>query len=162
MIRKPNTFQKWIHRFLMIKAVSALISKVLHRADGFLLRLSRGRYTFTGLVGLPIIQLTTLGARTRQPRTLTLVGVPDHDKLILLATNFGKDFNPGWYYNLKANPECQVQWKGKTEIFTARETTGDEYKDYWQLGVSYYAGYEKYKQRACQRHIPIMVLEPKK
>jgi deazaflavin-dependent oxidoreductase (nitroreductase family) len=160
--RKPNTFQKWIHQFLMMKTVSALISKVLHRADASLLYVTRGRYTFTGLAGLPIIQLTTIGARTRKARTLTLVGVPDHDRVILLATNFGQNSNPGWYYNLKAHPECQVQCNGTTKTFVARETSGDEYQRYWQLGVAYYAGYEKYKQRAAHRHIPIMVLEPEK
>ena len=39
--------------------------------------------------------------------------------------------------------------------------TGEEYKKYWQLGGSYYKGYEKYKKRASHRYIPIMVLEPK-
>lgn len=160
MIRKPNALQKQIHRFLMSKPVSALIAKVLHPADAFMLRLTRGRRTFTELVGLPIVQLTMRGAKTGQLRTLTLVGLPDHDKFALIATNFGRMHNPGWYYNLKANPECQVKRHGKKEAFLARETSGAEYDKYWQLAVSYYEGYEKYKERA-PRKIPVMVLEPK-
>jgi hypothetical protein len=39
---------------------------------------------------------------------------------------------------------------------------GDEYEKYWRLALSYYAGYEKYRERAVHRHIPVMLLEPKK
>lgn len=161
MIRKPNAFQKRMHRFLMLKPVSIFLSKVLHRADALLLRLSGQRHTFTELAGLPIIQLTMRGAKTGKLRTLTLVSVPDNGKLALIATNFGQAHNPGWYYNLKAHPECQVKRSGQAIAFVARETIGDEYAKYWQLAVSYYAGYEKYKERAS-RKIPVMVLEPKR
>jgi deazaflavin-dependent oxidoreductase (nitroreductase family) len=156
----PNALQRGIHRFLMLKPVSALLPNILHRADAFLLRLTRDRYTFTGLVGLPIAQLTMTGARTGTLRTITLVGVPDDDRLALFATNFGRRRNPGWYYNLKAHPECQVVWRGERGTFIARETDGAEYEKYWRLGVAYYEGYEKYKLRAGRR-IPVLVLEPK-
>lgn len=161
MIRKPNVLQKLLHRFLAMKAISFLLSKVLQRADSFMLRLTGGRHTFTELAGLPIIQLTMKGAKTSKLRTLTLVGVSDNGKLALIATNFGQTHNPGWYYNLKAHPECRVKCNGKEEAFIARETSGDEYEKYWQLAVSYYEGYERYKERA-PRKIPIMVLEPQR
>lgn len=157
---RPSTIQKLIHRFLMLNPVSVFLSKFLHHADSFMLRLTAGRHTFAGLVGLPIAQLTMVGAKTGKPRTITLVGIPADGRLVLLATNFGQKHNPAWYHNLKAHPECQVQWNGKAGRFVARETGGDEYKKYWQLGVAYYAGYEKYKERAGRR-IPVMVLEPK-
>jgi deazaflavin-dependent oxidoreductase (nitroreductase family) len=134
----------------------------LYRADAFLLRLTAGRRTFTELAGLPIAQLTVTGARTGTTRTLTLVGVPDDGRLVLFATNFGQKQNPAWYYNLKAHPECHVQWKDRTGTYTAREASGAEYGRYWQMGVLYYGGYEAYKARAAPRHIPVMVLEPKK
>lgn len=158
---KPNALQKRMHRFLMSKPVSALMAKILHRADSFMLLLTGGRHTFTELAGLPIIQLKMKGAKTGKLRTLTLVGLPDHDRLALVATNFGQTQNPGWYYNLKAHPECRVEWNGKEEIFVARETNGNEYDEYWKLAVSYYEGYEEYKKRA-RRKIPVMVLELKK
>ena len=127
-----------------------------------MLRLTAGRHTFTELAGFPIAQLTMTGARTGTPRTLTLLAVPDDGRLVLFATNFGQKHNPAWYYNLKAYPECQVQRNGRSGTFTAREAAGEEYGKYWQMGVSYYRGYEEYKARAAHRHIPIMVLEPKK
>ena len=126
-----------------------------------MLRLTHNRHTFAELVGLPIIQLTTVGAKTNLPRSLPLVGLIDQEKIALIASSFGREHNPGWYYNLKAHPECDVLFRGRTGKYVAREMEGDEYAYYWQLAVSYYAGYEKYKERAAHRHIPVMLLEPK-
>ena len=127
-----------------------------------MLRLTAERHTFTELVGLPVAQLTMIGAKTGKPRSITLVCLPDGDRLVLIATNFGQKHNPAWYYNLKAHPECQVSFNSRTRTYIARETEGSEYEKYWQLALSYYAGYDKYKQRAAHRHIPVMLLEPKK
>lgn len=158
---KPNAYQKLVHLFLMLKPVSAFLAVALHRADTVLLRLTNGKHTVTRIVGLPVIQLTTKGARTGQWRTVPLVSVVDHETIALIASNFGGRHAPGWYYNLKANPECEVKFNGSMKKYIARETSGDEYHHYWQMAVSLYAGYEKYKQRAAHRNIPVMVLKPK-
>jgi len=146
----------------MLRPVSAFLALVLHHADILLLRLTRGKHTVAEIVGLPIIQLTTKGAKTGQLRTVPLVSVVDGEMLALIASNFGGKHAPGWYYNLKAHPECEVKFNGAIRKFVARETEGDEYLHYWMTAVSLYAGYEKYKERAAHRHIPVMVLEPKK
>jgi F420H(2)-dependent quinone reductase len=86
----------------------------------------------------------------------------DQEKIALIASSFGRKHNPSWYYNLKTHPECEVQVNERTRACIARESSRDEYEKYWQLGVSYYEGYEKYKERAPHRHIPVMVLEPKR
>lgn len=161
-IIKPNAFQKLIHRFLMLSSVSAGLAKILHHADIFMLHLTRNRHTFSELVGLPIIQITTMGAKTKQPRTLPLVGLFEGEKIGLIASSFGREHNPGWYYNLKIHPECEVMFKSRARKYIARELDGDEYDHYWQLAVANYAGYQKYKERAAHRHIPVMLLEPKK
>jgi len=158
---KPNVYQKLVHHILMLRPVSAFLSLVLHRADVLLLKLTRGRYTFTRIVGLPVIQLTTKGAKTGKLRTVPLVSLYDRGVIGLIASNFGGRHAPGWYYNLKANPECEVKFNGTSQKFIARETDGDEYYHYWRMAISLYAGYEKYKERAASRHIPVMVLEPK-
>lgn len=162
MIRKPKAVQRLLHRVFMLKPVTAFFASRVHHIDQGVLALTEGRHTATEILGWNMIQLLTLGARTGQPRRVPLLAVFDGEKIGLIASSFGRKRNPGWYYNLKAHPECQVQWKGKVAAFVAHEAYGDEYKKYWQLGVSYYAGYEKYKERAPYRHIPVMVLEPKK
>ncbi len=162
MIRKPNVLQRLIHRFVMLRPVTAVLAPWVHRVDQAVLKLTKGKFTVAEFLGWNVVQLTTKGAKSGQPRTMPLIGLFDDEKIALIASRFGREHNPGWYYNLKAHPECTVQWNGKTGTFVARETEGDEYKKYWQLGMSTYAGYEKYKERAAHRHIPVMVLEPKK
>jgi deazaflavin-dependent oxidoreductase (nitroreductase family) len=161
MHRKPNAFQRFIHRFLMLRPVSAFMARVLHHADTFLLRLSRGKMTFAQLSGLPIIVLTTTGAKTGKQRSLPLAGLPDGEKYILIASNFGQAHHPGWYFNLKANPECTVKRGGQVGKYIAREADELENERYYDLAVSYYIGYAAYKQRAGDRKVPVMVLEPK-
>jgi deazaflavin-dependent oxidoreductase (nitroreductase family) len=161
MIRKPNAIQKLIHRFFMLRLVTAFFAPWAHRIDKVLLKLTRGNFTASEILGWNIIQLTTIGARTGEPRTMPLIGIFDGKKIALVASSFGRERNPGWYYNLKAHPECEVHFNGRSGRYAARETLGDEYERYWQLAVSCYTGYEKYKQRAAHRHIPVVVLEPK-
>jgi deazaflavin-dependent oxidoreductase (nitroreductase family) len=161
MIRRPNAFQKLIHRFLMLYPVTAFFAPWIHQLDKAVLKLTNGNYTVAEMIGWNVIQLTTTGAKTGQPRTMPLIGLFDGERIALIASSFGRKHNPSWYYNLKAHPECKVRSSKRTGTYIARETEGEEYKKYWQLGVAYYAGYEKYKERASHRHIPVMVLEPK-
>jgi deazaflavin-dependent oxidoreductase (nitroreductase family) len=145
----------------MLMPVSLVLAQTLHHLDGFLLRVSGSRFTFTELVGLPMAQLTTKGAKTGALRSLPLVAIPIEARYALIATNFGQKHNPAWYYNLKAHPECELSHQGRSRTYRAREIWGEEYKKYWQLALTYYAGYEKYKERAAPRSIPILILETK-
>lgn len=162
MDRKPNAFQKLLHRFLMLRPVSAFLSVALYRIDTLMLRFTKGKHTVAELVGLPIIQITTIGAKTRELRTMPLVSMFDSEKIALIGSNFGGKHNPGWYYNLKAHPQCTVKVNGLAAEYIARQVEGEERKKYWQMAVSYYKGYELYKVRAAHRQIPVMVLEPAK
>jgi len=159
---KPNTLQKFLHKIAMLRPVTAFAAPRIHRLDRTLLERTNGKFSILGLLGWPIIEITTIGAKTNQPRSLPLVGIFDKEKIALIASSFGREHNPGWYYNLKAHPECDVLFNGKTGKYISRELEGDEYASYWKIAVSYYAGYEKYKERAAHRHIPVMLLEPKK
>ena len=158
---KPNALQKLLHRFLMIRWVTAFFAPRIHRVDKAFIELTKGKHSLAEILGWPIVEITTLGAKSNQLRTMPLIGVIDNEKIALIASNFGREHNPGWYYNLKVHPECEVLFKGRTGKYIARETEGDEYNRYWKMAVSYYIGYEKYKERAAHRHIPVMVLEPK-
>jgi len=160
MTRQPTPLQRIIHRFVMLRPITAFFAPWVHWVDKAVLKLTRGKYTISEMIGWDIIQLTTTGAKTGQPRTMPLIGLFDGEKIALIASSFGRKQNPAWYYNLKAHPECEVQSSKRTGTYIARETDGDEYRKYWQMGVSYYEGYEKYKERAG-RKIPVMVLEPK-
>lgn len=159
---KPNAFQKFIHRFLMLKWVSAFLAVVLYRLDGSVSRFTGGKYAVTEFVGLPIIYLTTLGAKTGEARTLPLVSLFDGEKIALIGSNFGRKPNPGWYYNLKRNPLCEVLYRGRKQSYLARQAEGAEREKYWNLALAYYQGYALYERRAAHRTIPVMILEPLK
>ena len=163
MIRKPNTAQKFLHRFFMLKPVTDFFAPRIHHLDNAVLKLTRGKFTAVEILGWNVIQLTTIGAKSHQRRTVPLVGIFDGQKIALIASSFGRHHNPGWFYNLKANPECKVLFKGKSLKYVAREIDGSEGERYFQMAVDQYAGYKRYRERASQshRHIPIMLLEPK-
>lgn len=146
----------------MLHPVSLVLSRILHRADNAFFKLTGGAHSIAEIVGLPIVQLRTIGAKSGKNLTLPIVGLSDDEKIALISTNFGRRRNPGWYYNLKANPRCEVIKGRQVCVYMAREVNGDEYDRYWRLALSYYAGYEKYKERAAPRRIPIMLLEPVK
>jgi deazaflavin-dependent oxidoreductase (nitroreductase family) len=93
---------------------------------------------------------------------MPLAAVKDGDKFALIGSNFGQKNNPGWYYNLKANPKCTVRVDGQSGEYIARETQGEEREKYWQMAVGFYAGYELYEKRASHRRIPVIILEPSK
>ena len=162
MTIKPNAVQSLIHQFIMLRPVTAFFANKIHLIDKVVLKWTKGNYTLSEFAGWNVIQLTTIGAKTNQPRTMPLVGIFDNEKIALIATSFGRKHNPGWYYNLRANPECFVEWNRKSGAYMAHEAKGNEYEQYWQLAISSYVGYEKYRERASHRHIPVMVLEPKK
>lgn len=158
---KPNAFQRLIHQFVMLRPVTAFFANKVHLIDKLVLKLTRDKYTLSEFAGWNIIQLTTTGAKSNQPRTIPLVGLFDGENIALIASNFGRKHNPGWYYNLKTNPFCDVIFKGKSGNYVAREVEGAQYERYFQMAVSQYAGYQKYKERAPHRHVPVMLLKPK-
>jgi deazaflavin-dependent oxidoreductase (nitroreductase family) len=162
MIHRPNAVQRLIHRFFMLAPVTDFFAPRVHHLDNVVLKLTRGKFTAVEIMGWNVIQLTTIGAKSHQPRSLPLVGIFDGEKIALIASSFGRQHNPSWYYNLKANPICEVLFKGKSMQYIARETAGDETDKYFQMAVDQYAGYQKYKERAPHRHIPVMLLEPRK
>ncbi len=114
------------------------------------------------LVGIPAFRITSIGAKSKQPRSLVLYGFSEGEQIALIASNFGQTHNPSWYYNLKANPKCQVEWRGTSREYIAREAVGEERERFWRLAVSYYKGYDLYKIRAAHRQIPVMILEAAK
>lgn len=122
---RPNWWQRLIARMASSGPGAWLLSRVMHRLDRGLMRLSGVRLMLPGLVvGVPTILITTTGARSGQPRTLPLVAVPDGERLILIASNWGGQRNPGWYYNLKANPACEGAVEGESKQYVARGGRG--------------------------------------
>lgn len=142
-------------------AGSWLFARLAHRLDGPILRLTAGRVSLTSLLaGLPIVTLTTTGAKSGKPRSVPLVGLPDGDQIILIASNFGQTHYPAWYHNLRAYPEATLTINGQTGRYVAEEVTGEEREAYWRQAVALYPGYAAYRRRVGARHIPVVRLMP--
>jgi deazaflavin-dependent oxidoreductase (nitroreductase family) len=112
------------------------------------------------LTGLPVIRLTTIGAKSGKLRTLPVVGLSDGDKVVVIASNYGQAHHPAWYFNLRAHPEATLEVPGRTGTYLAREATPAERQIYWRRASDIYVGFPAYQQRTQGRVIPIIVLTP--
>src|SRR5512147_2223825 len=93
--RRPNLMQRALHRILMLRPVTAILIPTLHRADTLTWKWNRGRFSLTSaLAGLPTCKVTTIGAKSKLPRMVPLVGLPDGEKIVLIASNFGQAHHP--------------------------------------------------------------------
>ncbi len=123
-------------------------------------RLTRGRigHRFPGAA--PMLLLNHTGARSGTVRTAPLVYVEDGRDLVLVASKGGHPRNPGWYHNLRANPDTTVQVGAAIRPVHARVATAAERGRLWPMAVAAYSGYDGYQART-EREIPLVVLEPR-
>jgi deazaflavin-dependent oxidoreductase (nitroreductase family) len=110
--------------------------------------------------GQPILLLVTMGAKTGKRRPTPLLYLQDGERIVVIASNGGRERHPAWYYNLRKNPEARVYVGGRIGTFVAREVSGEERTVLWHKAVDYFEGFTLYEQRTT-RHIPIFVLTPK-
>jgi deazaflavin-dependent oxidoreductase (nitroreductase family) len=155
----PNLIQRGVRRIIATRPAAWALARTIHHLDGAVMRASGGRTTASALfTGLPLITLTTTGAKSGRPRRVPLVGIPDGDRLILIASNWGQVRHPAWYHNVKANPAVTVTVDGQTRPYVAREVIGAARDAAWARAVALYPGYRRYAERAG-REIPVIVLE---
>jgi deazaflavin-dependent oxidoreductase (nitroreductase family) len=158
---RASPLQRLLRRFAATGPGSWLFARLLHRIDRPVYRITRGRYTFASLLsGLPVVMLTTIGARSGRPRSVPVLGLPTADGLAVIASNYGQHHHPAWYHNLRANPEGEVTVDGTTHRFRAAEATGDQRERIWQEGLKVYPGWSSYERRASNRRIAVFVLDP--
>ena len=158
--RSPNAFQRVIQGVASSRPGAWLFSKLLRHLDEVVLRVTRGKHTVPGLLaGLPVLDLTTTGRKSGQPRTSHLISIPVGDDLALLGTNFGQPKTPAWVLNLEAEPRATVTHKQHTAAVVARPASDDEIREVMERSRAIYGGYEKYQQRIAGRRVRIFVIE---
>jgi deazaflavin-dependent oxidoreductase (nitroreductase family) len=158
---QANLAQKLLRRLATSGPGAWLFARVAHRLDRPVYRATRGRYTLGSLLsGLPVVMLTTVGARTGRPRTVPVLGLPFSGGLGVIASNFGQRRHPGWYYNLRAHPEVEVVVDGVRRRVRAVEADADRRAEIWREGLRVYPGFSQYERRASHRRISVFVLEP--
>ena len=158
---QANGLQRAIRRFASSGPGSWFFARVLHHVDRPVYRLSGERFTLTSLLaGLPMAMLTTTGAKSGEPRTVPVLGLPTPDGLAVISSNYGQRNHPAWYHNLRANPDTTVQVGSERREVHARAARPEERGRLWERAVDTYAGFGDYQQRA-DREIPLIVLEPR-
>jgi len=154
-----NAFHRFMRTFAATRVGVAVLRPTAHHLDRLITTVSGGRSSFAGLAtGVPVVMLTSTGAKSGQPRTTAVYGIPHPEGLSLIASNFGGAKHPAWYYNLKANPEAMVSVGRDTWNATARLATPPERDEIWAKGLQIYPGWRKYETRAGERHIEAFIL----
>ncbi|MEH1054019.1 nitroreductase family deazaflavin-dependent oxidoreductase [Micromonospora sp. CPCC 206171] len=132
--------------------------RLLVPADRVVGRLTRGRVVALGLI--PSLVITTTGRRSGQPRSNPLLYVPDGDAYVVIGSNWGQQHQPGWAMNLLAEPNAEVDVKGRRFAVRAEVATGAERDRLWSLLVTEWPAYRTYVERAGGREIRIFRLVP--
>jgi deazaflavin-dependent oxidoreductase (nitroreductase family) len=122
-------------------------------------RLTRGRVG--GKVGKgPVLLLTTTGRKSGEPRTAPVLYLADGDSFVVINTNAGNAKVPAWSLNLRANPEAEVEVKGRRTQVRARLAEGEERADLWRRSMEQYSGWDFYESK-LDREVGVFVLEPR-
>jgi len=107
--------------------------------------------------GLPIIVVTTRGAKTGKVRKSPVMRVEHGGEYALVASKGGAPKNPEWYHNLVTHPdEVLVQDGAEPFAVSVREVGGDEKKEWWGRAVIAYPPYAEYQEKT-DRQIPLFV-----
>lgn len=140
--------------------ITLAVGGQLLRVHQFLYERTDGRIG-ASLAGRPMLLLRTVGRRTGLPRTAALLYVRDGDDHVVVASKGGDPRHPGWFHNLVASPDVEIQ-VGRTRLpVRARVAEGDERERLWaeadRVNKGQYASY----QARTDRVIPVVVLEPR-
>ncbi len=113
----------------------------------------------TTLRGMPVIVLTSRGAKSGKIRKSPLMRVEHDGSYAIVASKGGAPENPVWYYNVVGDLNVELQDGPVKQDMTAREVTGAEKAEWWDRAVAAYPDYADY-QKKTDRQIPVFVVEP--
>ncbi|HKD75518.1 MAG TPA: nitroreductase family deazaflavin-dependent oxidoreductase [Ktedonobacterales bacterium] len=106
-----------------------------------------------------ILALTTTGRKSGQPRSVSLVYIKHASAYVVAASNAGRDTHPGWYFNLRSNPQGEVRIKGRRFVATAEVADAGQRQQLWDQLVEAAPMFARYQQKT-HREIPMMFLRP--
>lgn len=139
---------------------SKLTLKAMNAVHRLALRFSGGRLGWTAQ-GMPVIELTTIGRKSGEPRSTMLTSpVQEGGTWVVVGSRGGDDNDPAWVLNARENPHVEAVIQGKPKVaMNAREASQDERDRLWPLVTSKYPHYAAYQART-ERQIPLVLLEP--
>jgi deazaflavin-dependent oxidoreductase (nitroreductase family) len=119
---------------------------------------SSGGTKGTSLRGMPVILLTTRGAKSGKLRKIPLMRVEHEGTYAAVASLGGAPKHPVWYFNIVADPHVELRDGTQTWDMKAREIHGEEKAAWWERCVAAYPDYADY-QKKTEREIPVFLLE---
>jgi len=131
------------------------LSSKMHR---FVYRLSGGRMG-SDVKGVPVVLLTTEGRRSKKRRTVPLMCLLDGDRLLVVASNAADpDRPPGWWFNLQANPDAEVQLGTSRRPVQASDLDAEEREALWPRLASHNPNWARF-QEETNRRFPVVALQ---
>jgi deazaflavin-dependent oxidoreductase (nitroreductase family) len=106
----------------------------------------------------PIAILFTIGRTSAAERANPLIFGRDGDNVVLVASKGGAPDHPGWFKNLEANPEAEIQVMGDRWPVRMRVAEGEERERLWRMMNEHWQHYDAYAEKT-DREIPVVVLE---
>ena len=120
---------------------------------------SSGGTKGTTLRGVPVVVVTSVGARSGKLRKNPLMRVEHDGSYALVASKGGAPEHPTWYHNLVAHPTVELQDGPDRRDYSVRLAEGDERAAWWDRAVAVWPAYADY-QLKTDREIPVFVAEP--
>lgn len=111
------------------------------------------------LRGVPIIVLTTVGAKSGALRKTALMRVEHDGRYAVVASKGGAPDEPKWAENMRREPHVELQDGPDKRDYRARELSGDERAQWWARSAEVWPDYDDY-QKKTDRLIAVFVLEP--
>ena len=130
--------------------------KVLMAMNVFMYRLSRGALG-SKMAGQSVLLLHTVGRKSGKAFTIPLNYYRDGEDYV--ASNWGKEYHPAWFYNLMQQGRTTIQVKARTIRVNASQPAGAEYERLWKVVTSQNDYYVRY-QKQTSRKIPLVILAP--
>jgi deazaflavin-dependent oxidoreductase (nitroreductase family) len=109
------------------------------------------------LRGMPVIVLTSRGAKSGKLRKTALMRVEHDGQYAVVGSLGGAPKHPVWVYNVRKEPHVELQDGPEKHDYIAHETAGDERELWWKRAVEAYPDYAEY-QKKTDRVIPVFVL----
>jgi len=104
--------------------------------------------------------LHTTGRKSAKTRKFPLIYGRDGDAYVIVASKGGAPDNPGWYKDLVAHPDVEIQVRDKVLPVKARTANAADKKRVWPTMTAEWPDYDKY-QAGTKRDIPLVLLSPR-
>jgi deazaflavin-dependent oxidoreductase (nitroreductase family) len=120
---------------------------------------SSGGTEGTTLRGVPVVVVTSVGAKSGKLRKNPVMRVEHDGVYAIVASKGGSAEHPTWYHNLVANPTVELQDGPEPRTYTVRVVEGEERERWWDRAVEVWPAYASYQEKT-DRQIPVFVAEP--